>query len=67
MVQRWQERQRTLDEKLLWPACCAVANGNEIKAREAFFIYASLDRAWLALGEEELHRRICELRFPDAP
>lgn len=53
----WRARQRRMDLELLWPECRAVAADLD-HAKAAFAMHAFHDRAWLALGDDEIKRRI---------
>jgi hypothetical protein len=53
----WRARQRRIDLEILWPACLRLARDID-HARAAFAIHAFHDPAWLALGEDEIVRRI---------
>lgn len=57
----WQYRQRAIDLDILWPTCRANATDLD-HARAAFAYHAFHDPAWLALGHDEIVRRIDELR-----
>lgn len=57
----WQARQRAIDLDVLWPACRANATDLD-HARAAFAYHAFHDSPWLALGHDEIVRRIDELR-----
>lgn len=57
---RWHARLRAIDLVVLWPSCKRHAHNLE-HARAAFAVHARRDRAWLALGEEELARTINRL------
>ncbi len=61
----WYPITRQLDRRLLWPACRDIAaqQGKGLDyARGAFFIHASNDPAWTALGYAEVVRRVNELK-----
>ena len=53
----WRARQRAIDIAILWPICVERAP-NIDRAKAAFALHAFNDPAWLALGEDELIRRI---------
>lgn len=53
----WRERQRAVDLKILWPICVELAPTID-HAKAAFAAHAFNDPAWLALGDDELVRRI---------
>lgn len=57
----WQARQRAIDLDVLWPACRANAPDLD-HARAVFALHAFHDPAWLALGYDEVVRRIDALR-----
>jgi hypothetical protein len=54
---QWYERLRRIDEQVLWPSMRNQATDIEM-ARDAFMLHALHDEAWLALGMEELQRRV---------
>ena len=56
----WHARQRALDVQLLWPGCRRHAPDINV-ARAIFATHALSDPAWLALGPEEMARRIAAL------
>ena len=56
----WRRRQRAIDMDILWPICCANAPDLD-RAKAAFATHALHDRAWQALGEEEVLRFIDRL------
>ncbi len=56
----WHARTRKLDLEILWPTCKRLAPSMD-HARAAFAYHAFHDAGWLALGEEEIERRIEEL------
>lgn len=61
----WYPITRELDRRLLWPACRDIAQqqGHGLAhARGAFFMHASNDPAWIALGVDEVVRRINALK-----
>lgn len=61
IIDWWRARQRAIDLRILWPIC--VQNAPDIDhAKAAFAIHAFMDPAWLALGEDEIIKRIEELR-----
>jgi hypothetical protein len=53
----WHARQRAIDIEFLWPSCRDQARDLD-HARAAFASHAFNDRAWLALGENEIVRQI---------
>lgn len=53
-------RLRQIDLEILWPACKDQAETLH-DARIAFALHAMNDKAWLALGEEEVIKRVREL------
>ena len=53
----FNERRRRIDLEILWPACKSNARDLD-HAKAAFAFHAHNDPAWLALGEEEMHKRI---------
>lgn len=57
----WYERNRRFDIAILWPICKERARDMD-HARAAFAVHAFEDDAWLVLGEEEIIRRIGELK-----
>jgi hypothetical protein len=57
----WYARLRRIDLEIFWPVCKEKARDLD-HARAAFAIHALDDRAWLFLGEEEVHRQITELK-----
>lgn len=64
LLARWHQRERQLDLKILWPSCKRIAEerGTGLDhARAAFALHALYSQAWLALGEEEVRRRIDDL------
>jgi hypothetical protein len=58
----WYKRQREIDMKYLWPACCVIAK-DLAQAKEAFAVHALNDKAWLFLGND-LTKAIHELEMP---
>jgi hypothetical protein len=60
LINWWRARQRQIDLEILWPACREQAPDLD-HAKAAFAVHAFHDRAWLALGEAEIYRRINEL------
>ena len=56
----WYRRQRAIDLEFLWPSCRDQAP-DLARARAAFALHAVQDRAWMALGEDEIARRIARL------
>jgi hypothetical protein len=62
---KWHAHQRSIDLKLLWPICCEYAPTID-HAKASFAMHAYNDPAWTCLGENEIYRRIEELRAPDA-
>ena len=63
LLERWHARQRAIDLRILWPACCAQAP-NIDRAREAFARHAFHDSAWTPLGPDEIYRTIDRLGAP---
>lgn len=61
MISLWYKMQRGIDLQILWPACKKHALDTD-RAKAAFALHCFLDPAWLYLGEEEIYRRIDELR-----
>jgi hypothetical protein len=60
----WHARQRSIDLAILWPACKQEADNKGMTldhAKAAFAVHVYHDKAWLVLGEDEIHRRIDEL------
>ena len=57
----WRARQRAIDLDILWPTCIAEAPDID-HAKAAFAVHAFHDPAWLALGPDEIIRRIEELK-----
>ena len=53
----WHARQRAVDIDILWPNCRDQTDDLDL-ARAAFAIHAFHDKAWLALGDDEIRRRI---------
>jgi hypothetical protein len=60
LINLWHEWQRAIDLRVLWPICKEEADNIET-ARAAFAFHTFHDRAWLALGDDEIRRRINEL------
>lgn len=58
----WHARQRRIDTEILWPTCIAGANDLG-HARTAFAAHCFNDPAWLALGDDEIERRINKLTY----
>jgi hypothetical protein len=61
LVAAWQALTRRLDVRFLWPSCrdeAARRGGSVDLARAAFAMHAYNDPAWLALGPDEIYRRI---------
>jgi hypothetical protein len=56
----WRERQRSIDLRILWPACKQNADDLD-HAKAAFAMHAFHDPAWICLGDDEIKRRIDEL------
>ena len=57
LVALWHSIQRDIDRKALWPSCKEMAEDMH-QARAAFALHAFHDRAWLALGHDEIIRQI---------
>lgn len=57
----YNERRRQIDINLLWPSCKKFGNDLD-HAKAAFAAHAFNDEAWTGLGEEEIKRRIDNLR-----
>jgi hypothetical protein len=57
----WHARQRAIDLAVLWPSCRDQTDDLD-HARAAFAMHAFHDKAWLALGDDEIRRRIEVLR-----
>lgn len=61
LLSPWHYTQRSIDLQFLWPACkqAAKARGRDLEdAKAAFAFHAFNDTPWLALGEDEIQRRI---------
>ena len=56
----YRASQRALDIQILWPVCLEKAADID-QAKAAFAIHAFNDPAWIALGPDEIVRRISEL------
>jgi hypothetical protein len=63
IVNWWRAYQRRIDLDILWPICLRGANDLD-HAAAAFAVHCFNDPAWLALGEDEIVRRINELAQP---
>jgi hypothetical protein len=61
LLNLWHARTRRLDVQLLWPSCKSQAPDIH-HAKAAFACHAFNDPSWLALGHDEICRRIEELR-----
>lgn len=62
-LNHYNERRRKIDMDILWPSCCELAEDlNHAKA--AFAAHAFNDPAWMALGHDEVYRRIDGLKPP---
>jgi hypothetical protein len=57
LISLWRKRQRAIDLDVLWPACKQEAPDLD-HAKAAFAVHAFHDPAWLALGKDEIRRRI---------
>lgn len=57
----WYEHCRAIDVELLWPAILKHARSMD-EAKAAFAVHAFSDPAWAHLGDEDVRRRIEELR-----
>jgi hypothetical protein len=57
----WYARLRKIDLQILWPQCRERSPDMD-RAKAAFAVHAFHDRAWLILGEQEIYRRIDELK-----
>jgi hypothetical protein len=53
----WRARQRSIDLDIFWP-CCKENASDLDQAKAVFAVHAFHDPAWLALGEDEICRRI---------
>jgi len=69
LLDRWRAEQRAIDLRVLWPVCKREAQEADLPgiepleaARAAFAIHAFNDPAWRRLGDEEIMRRIDDLR-----
>jgi hypothetical protein len=60
LMDGWRAYQRRIDLEILWPTCLRQARDID-HARAAFATHAFHDPAWLALGEDEIVRRIDRL------
>jgi hypothetical protein len=61
LLDKWHARQRAIDLEILWPEC--VKHGQDLDhAKAAFAYHAFNDEAWLCLGDEEIKRRIDNLK-----
>ena len=60
LIRWWQARQRAIDLQILWPSCRRVAPDLDT-ARRVFAHHAFRDKAWRALGEDEIIRAIDRL------
>jgi hypothetical protein len=60
----WYARCRRLDMEYLWPTCCQIAP-DPFSAKVAFARHCVKDRAWRALGEEEVQHFLDNLEFID--
>ncbi len=56
----WNHRCRELDLQILWPECVAGTPTLD-HAKATFALHAYNDPAWIALGPEEIARRIVSL------
>lgn len=56
----YDARRRRIDQEILWPSCKDGARDID-HAKAAFAVHAFNDSAWLALGEDEIKRRVEEL------
>lgn len=56
----WNAPRRAVDLNILWPQCVELAHDIH-HAKAAFAVHAFNDEAWLALGHDEIKRRIDEL------
>lgn len=57
----WHWTQRWIDLTVLWPACKREAAARDLDmdhAKAAFAMHVFRDYAWIALGEDEIKRRI---------
>lgn len=65
LIDLWHWQQRKIDLMILWPSCRNAARekgvGIEV-AQAAFALHAFHDRAWMTLGEDEIMRRIDQLK-----
>jgi hypothetical protein len=57
----WHAHMRAIDMAVLWPVCRNGAADMD-QAKAAFAIHCFNDPAWLALGEQEILRRIDNLK-----
>lgn len=61
----WHAKQRQIDLDVLWPSCKEAAHEQGLPlahAKMAFAAHCYHDHAWLALGEDEIYKRIDELQ-----
>jgi hypothetical protein len=61
----WHARQRSIDVGILWKACKQEVDNQGMTldhAKVAFAAHVYHDKAWLVLGEDEIRRRIGELK-----
>lgn len=60
LMNRWYGRMRSIDLKILWPACVAHAPSLD-HAKAAFAVHAFSDPAWMVLGERAVYESIDKL------
>jgi hypothetical protein len=67
LARPWHAHMRAIDLHVLWPVCAREADARSLDldcAKAAFAQHCFHDPAWLALGDEEIIRRIDALEHP---